>query len=298
MSDPVIIAGACGYGVWPSNSIEGARACVETPVAGLEIDVHLTVDGHVVAHHDYDLHPDQCRLEGQWLDARGPLLRDATLSDLRRYDLGRARPGSRRARQAHGEMDGVFMPTLPEILQVLAAAPGPKRDLFVEIKTDPAGYRQSADPVRLLDAVLSDLEAAGWMDAAKIIAFDWSVLRRLKTLAPSMPTAHLTVPEAMHGQIVRDAAGDFPWNDGCDPRHHGDSELRAIVAHGGEEWSPHVSDVTEARMAEARDLGLRVGVWGLGSAADIDRMAAWGADVLTVSGPVWTVGQGAATASA
>lgn len=297
MSDPLIIAGACGYGVWPSNSIEGARECLAAPVDGLEIDVHLTADGHVVAHHDYRIHADQSRLDGQWLSAPGPLLRDADLETLKRFDLGRARPGSRRARQAHGEMDGVHMPTLPDILAAMAAVPGPRRQIFVEIKTDPAGYRQSADPVRLLDLVLADLDAASWLGDAKIIAFDWSVLRRLKTLMPKMATAHLTVPEAMQDQIVRDAAGDSPWNDGCDPRHHGGSELRAIVAHGGEEWSPHVSDVTEARMAEAKDLGLRVGVWGLGPAADIDRMAAWGADALTVSGPVWTVGQGAPTAT-
>ncbi len=294
MTDPVIIAGACGYGVWPSNSIEGVRGCLTTPVDGIEIDVHLTADGHVVAHHDYRLHADQARLDGGWLSEAGPLLRDTDLASLKRFDLGRARPGSRRAAHAHSEMDGVFMPTLPEILDLMAGAPGPRRQLFVEIKTDPADYRQSADPVRLLDQVLADLEAADWLEATKIIAFDWSVLRRLRSLAPDVATAHLTVPEAMHGQIVRDPAGDSPWTDGCDPRHHGGSELRAIVAHGGEEWSPHVSDVTEARMAEARALGLRVGVWGLGTESDMDRMATWGADALTVSGPVWSVDLGAA----
>jgi len=291
MSEPVIIAGACGYGVWPSNSIEGVRGCLDLPVEGIEIDVHLTADGHVVAHHDYRLHADQSRLDGAWLSDPGPLLRDADLASLKRFDLGRARPGSRRAAHAHGGMDGIFMPTLPEILDLMKAASGPRRQLFVEIKTDPAAYRESADPVRLLDQVLADLAAADWPSTTKIIAFDWSVLRRLSGLAPDIATAHLTVPEAMHGQIVRDAAGDSPWADGFDPRHYGDSDLRAIAAHGGEEWSPHVSDVTEARMTEAKDLGLRVGVWGLASAADIDRMAAWGADALTVSGPVWSVGQ-------
>jgi len=293
MTDPEIIAGATGYGVWPSNSIEGVRGCLDAPVNGIEIDVHLTADGHVVAHHDYRLHADQSRIDGTWLSEPGPLLRDVDLASLKRFDVGRARPGSRRAAHAHGEMDGVFIPTLPEILAHMAAA-GTRRRLFVEIKTDPGRYLQSADPVRLLDQVLADLADADWLSATKIIAFDWSVLRRLATLAPGVATAHLTVPEAMHGQIVRDETGDSPWNDGFDPRRHGGSELRAIVAHGGEEWSPHVSDVTEARMEEARALGLRVGVWGLGSAADMDRMAAWGADTLTVSGPVWSVGQGAA----
>ena len=59
-----------------------------------------------------------------------------------------------------------------------------------EIKTDPGGYRESADPKALLDAVLRDLTAADWADDAKIIAFDWSVLRDLKAKAPAMATAH------------------------------------------------------------------------------------------------------------
>jgi len=41
---PQIIAGACGYGVWPANSIEGACGCVAAPVDGIEIDVHLTAE--------------------------------------------------------------------------------------------------------------------------------------------------------------------------------------------------------------------------------------------------------------
>ena len=144
---PQIIAGACGYGVWPSNSLEGARACLAAPVDGIEIDVHLTADGHVVAHHDYRIAADASRLDGAFLDAPGPLLRDTTLAGLRAYDLGRFRPGSGAARRHPGVdgMDGVVMPTLPELLAALAAAPGPRRWIFVEIKTDPADYRQ---PIR------------------------------------------------------------------------------------------------------------------------------------------------------
>lgn len=290
MPTPQVIAGACGYGVWPSNSMEGARACLAAPVDGIEIDVHLTADGHVVAHHDYRIAADASRLDGAFLDAPGPLLRDSTLADLQAYDLGRFRPGSNAARRHPGVagMDGVVMPALPQLLAALAEAPGPRRWLFVEIKTDPADYRQSADPLRLTDAVLRDLDAAGWTDRAKVIAFDWSVLRDLKARRPEIATAHLTVPTALHDRIQRLPNGDSPWTDGCDPRHFGGSELRAIQAHGGREWSPHVSDVTPERVAEAKALGLAIGVWGVASAAEIAAMTALGVDALTVSGPAWS----------
>ncbi len=289
MTATQIIAGACGYGAWPANSREGARACNAAPVDGIEIDVHLTADGHVVAHHDYRIAPDSSRLDGQWLDAPGPLLRDCQLETLRAYDLGRDRTGSATdfRHPLRQGMDGVTMPTLPELLAVMAERVGPRRKLFVEIKTDPADYRDSADPVALLDAILRDLEAGGWLDDSKIIAFDWSVLRDLKAKAPRMPCAHLTVPDSMKPKIGRLANGDSPWNDGFDPRHYAGSELRAIVAHGGQEWSPHISDVTLDRVVEARDLGLSVGVWGVATAADIDAMMAFDIAALTVSGPAW-----------
>ena len=286
---PQIIAGACGYGVWPANSIEGARGCNSAPIDGIEIDVHLTADGHVVAHHDYRIAADGSRLNGAWLDAPGPRLRDSNLEALRAYDLGRDRPGSPEALRHPDRpgLDGVVMPTLSELLVVLAQAPGPRRKLFVEIKTDPPDYAESADPVALLDAVLRDLTAAGWMGDSKIIAFDWSVLRDLKTRQPAMPTAHLTVPAAMHARIRRLANGDSPWADGCDPRHFDGSEMRAIVAHGGQEWSPHISDVTAERVSEAHGLGLAVGVWGVATAEQIAAMTALGVEALTVSGPAW-----------
>ena len=92
----------------------------------------------------------------------------------------------------------------------------------------------------------------------------------------------------MHDRIARLLNGDSSWVDGCDPRHFGGSELRAIEAHGGREWSPQISDVTPERMAEAKALGLAVGVWGVATAAEIAAMTALGVDALTVSGPDWS----------
>lgn len=287
---PQIIAGACGYGAWPENSLEGARACLAAPVDGIEIDVHLTSDGHVVAYHDYRVAADGARLDGAFLDAPGPRLRDTPLAELRRYDVGRRRPGSPSA-QSHPrvqEMDGVVMPTLPELLAALAQATGPRRWLFVEIKTEPYANRASADPVALTRAVLRDIDQAGWADRTKIIAFDWSVLRQVREGRPNLLTAHLTIPTSLQPRIRRLPDGASPWADGCDPARFDGSELRAIQAHGGREWSPHISEVTPERVAEARDLGLAVGVWGVATPSQIARMTALGADALTVSGPDWS----------
>ncbi len=284
---PLLIAGATGYGAWPANTLEGALQCLEAPVDGIEIDVQITADGHVVAHHDYRLAPDQTRLDGAWLDAPSAPIKAMTLQDLRRYDVGRARPGSEAAARypAKTEIDGVPVPTLPQLLEALNAAPGPRRMIYVEIKTDPRDGRDDAPaPDLVVDGVLRDLAAADYLEPAKIIAFDWQVLRLTRERAPTLRTAHLTITTPATRDRDRPPS---PWNDGCDPRDHGGSDLAAIKAHGGVEWSPYYTDVTPERMAEARALGLLVGPWGLSGGDDIRRMAQLGVYSSTVSGADW-----------
>jgi glycerophosphoryl diester phosphodiesterase len=286
---PLLIAGATGYGAWPANSLEGARACLAAPVDGIEIDVQLTADGHVVAHHDYRLSPHAVRLDGAWLAAPSPPLKAMTLEDLRRHDIGRLHPDSDEARR-HPQLtglDGVRIPTLGELLELLKAADGPRRLIYVEIKTDPQDPSHAPDPQALTDAVLDELEAQDYLAHAKIIAFDWSVLRLARARHPNLATAHLTIPAALKGQVRLDSGGRSPWTDGCDPLDHGGSDLAAIKAHGGMEWSPYFTEVTAETLAEASALGLRVGPWGLSKGADIRRMRDLGVFSSTVSGPDW-----------
>jgi glycerophosphoryl diester phosphodiesterase len=290
-SAPLVIAGATGYGAWPANSLEGALQCLAAPVDGIEIDVQMTLDGHVVAHHDYRLRPDQTRLEGQWIEAPSAPLKQLKLDSLRRYDVGRSRPGSAAAGRNPGreEMDGVRVPTLREIIDALKDATGPERWIYIEIKTDPQDPDIAPDPENIVGSVLSVLDATDYIAHAKIIAFDWKVLRVSRERAPKLATAHLTIPEALKSGVRLDAVGRSPWLDGFDAMDHGGSELWAIKAHGGEEWSPHFTEVTAERMTEAGDLGLRVGPWGLFKSRDIARMAELGVYSSTVSGPDWGV---------
>lgn len=283
---PLLIAGATGYGAWPANSLEGALECLRAPVDGIEIDVQITADGHVVAHHDYRLSPDATRLDGSWIETAGPPIKAMTLDELRRYDVGRTRPGSEAAARypMKTELDDVRVPTLPELLEALNAE-GPRRMIYVEIKTEPREGRDDAPaPELIVEAVLRDLAAADYLEPAKIIAFDWQVLRLVRDREPTLRTAHLTLTTPPTRDPTRPPS---PWNDGCDPRQYGGSDLAAIKAHGGMEWSPYYTDVTPERMAEARELGLLVGPWGLSAGDDIRRMAELGVYSSTVSGADW-----------
>jgi len=285
----LLIAGATGYGAWPANSLEGCLECLKAPVDGIEIDVQLTADGQVVAHHDYRLTRSQTRLDGAWIAERSAPLKTLTLDELRRYDVGRSRPGSGEATRHpdRQDRDGVRIPTLPALLAALRAAPGPRRLIYVEIKTDPQDPQAAPAPAAITEAVFRDLEAADYIDHAKIIAFDWQVLRLSAARSPGVKTAHLTIPASLSGSVKLGQDGRSPWTDGFDAMDHGGSELAAIKAHGGMEWSPYYTDVTTESMAEARALGLKVGPWGLSRGDDIRRMAALGVYSSTVSGPDW-----------
>lgn len=293
LAPSLIIAGATGYGVWPTNSLEGTLNCLAQPIDGIEIDVQMTADGHVVAHHDYHLSRHATRLDGDWLTARGPLLKSLTLAELQGYDVGTPRPGSDYASRYpyRAPADDVRVPTLPTLLNSLRAATGPRRWLYIEIKTDPQDPEISPGAEAITEASIAAVEVAGWETRTKIIAFDWKVPRLSRQRNPAIATAHLTIPAALAGSVKPLAGGDSPWADGADPRHHGGSDLAAIRVHGGMEWSPHFTEVTPERIAEAKDLGLRVGPWGLSAAEDIDRMLDLGVFSVTVSGPAWGRGR-------
>jgi glycerophosphoryl diester phosphodiesterase len=280
----LIVAGATGYGAWPSNTLGGLRRCLEAPVDGVEIDVQITADGHVVAHHDYRLSRRQTRLDGAWLTGAGPVIKHTALADLQRYDIGRTRP-DRADDPDHPHLehwDNEPIPTLDALFEALKAATGPRRLFYIEIKTDPTDPELAPPPGPFTDAVIDAIEAHDYVDHAKIIAFDWQVLRQTAARNPGIATAHLTIPRRLTG------AGQPPiWFDGFDPTDHGDSDLAAIKAHGGMEWSPYYTDVTPERVEEAQALGLKVGPWGLNHAPDIARMQALGAWSATVAGPAW-----------
>ena len=136
--------------------------------------------------------------------------------------------------------------------------------------------------------VLAAIKAADYVAHAKIIAFDWNVLRLARRRIPTLATAHLTIPAVLATRVKLSEDGLSPWNDGFDPVRLNGSAFAAIAAHGGSEWSPNFSEVTPERVADADGYGLRVGPWGLSTAGDLARMRELGVASSTVSGSDWT----------
>lgn len=113
MKTPVAIVAHRGAS-WeaPENTVESARLGWTEGADAVEIDIHLTRDGEVVAIHD----PTLLRTTGK--DAR---VDELTLAEIRRLDAGVWKGAAWR---------GARVPTLAE---VLATVPAGKR-LFIELK--------------------------------------------------------------------------------------------------------------------------------------------------------------------
>ena len=108
-------------GLAPENTLAGFARALEIGVTTLETDLAVTKDGVIVLSHDPVLNPDIVRgPDGQWLAAPGPAINSLTLAELKRYDVGRIKPGTKYAQQFAGQtpVDGQRIPTLAELFDL------------------------------------------------------------------------------------------------------------------------------------------------------------------------------------
>lgn len=105
---PLVIAHRGASGDAYENSAAAFRRAVEVRADGVELDVHATVDGHLLVHHDFDVNG---------LGTIGKL----PAASLAKHRLPNGEP----------------IPTLAEALTILAGL-----DVWIEVKTLPAIWDQ------------------------------------------------------------------------------------------------------------------------------------------------------------
>jgi glycerophosphoryl diester phosphodiesterase len=122
-----VIAHQGGAAQWPGNSMRAFEAIAQRAIAGVELDIHVSRDGHLVVLHDAMM---------QLTDGRKPV------SDLTADEISAS------------HADGVGR-TLREVLEVLHRT-APAFDIQIDIKTD-VYARPYPDVVRKLAALIQDL---------------------------------------------------------------------------------------------------------------------------------------------
>jgi glycerophosphoryl diester phosphodiesterase len=260
-------------GLYPENTIDGFMAAQALALDGVELDIGMTADGVPVVCHDPALNPELTRLDGVWLSTPGPLLRNLAITELARYDVGRARSGGLVAIANPDQLpcDGARIPRLAE---VLAAVDG---RFLIELKTFPDHPDWTYAPHEIAEAVVEAADRLGATARITIESFDWRGPRHVRRVRPEIELAWLT-------RAATVAAAKLWWN-GPSPADFGGSVPRAVAAEGGRIWAPEHRDLTAELLAEAHSLGLRVFAWTVNRPSDMQRLIGWGIDGLITDRP-------------
>jgi glycerophosphoryl diester phosphodiesterase len=274
-------------GLAPENTLAAFATALKIGVTTLETDLAVTRDGAVVLSHDRSLNPDIVRgPDGAWLAAPGPAIHSFTLAELRRFDVGRLRPGTKYAQQFEGQTpaDGARIPTLAELFELVRAA-GKSTRFNIETKLSPERPGETPDPETFARLVIEAVRAAKAASRTTIQSFDWRTLRIAQRLAPEVETVCLTSAAMLRDKVDAEGRRPSPWLAGLDLLDYAGSIPRLAAAAGCRTWSPRFTEVSSTAVAEAHALGLKVVVWTVNAEADMARAIDMGVDGLITDYP-------------
>jgi glycerophosphoryl diester phosphodiesterase len=234
---PAIAAHRGGARLWPENSLAAFRGALALGVDLVELDVHQTRDGEVVVVHDPTLE--------RTTTGRGAI-RDFTSAELTTVTIR----GSTDERP-------------PRVAEVLALLRPTSVGLLLEIKTGPGGDRYPG----IEERVLALVRAAGLADRTTVMAFDWTILERLRALSPSV---------RLTGLLSRQGAERVGGVGAAAPR------LRAL---GVNDLGIEHTLLTPEAVRAAHDAGLSIGVWTVNEPEELLRALGAGVDYVTTDQP-------------
>ena len=275
-------------GLRPENTLAGFAHALTIGVTTLELDCGVTKDGIVVVSHDRVLNPDHTRdATGAFLEKAGPVVREITYAELRHYDVGRIRPGSKYATQFPEQqpVDGERIPRLADVFELVRKGGNRNVRFNIETKIDPTQPGQTAAPEEFAAALIKVIREAGMESRTTIQSFDWRTLVLARKLAPEIAIVALTDQQPDEDTMEVGKPGASVWLGGFDVDDHAGSVPQTVKALGARVWSPHALDLTPALVAEAQKLGVKVVPWTVNEPKDMERAIALGIDGLITDYP-------------
>jgi glycerophosphoryl diester phosphodiesterase len=276
-------------GLAPENTLAAfARAC-SIGVDAVELDVLLTADRKAVVYHDFSLTPELTRTpDGKWLEsASPPAIKDLRLVDLKTYDVGRLKPGTRYSRRYPEQtpVDGERIPTLREVIRLHKKQCDTATQLWIEIKTTPEKPDLTPAPQAVSEMLVKILREEKISDRSRILSFDWRNLVHVQKIAPDISTVYLSLEGVRLNNIKPGQPGASPWMAGLDIDDFSGSIPRAVQAAGGRCWAPYYKHVTISNLQTAHQLGIQVFVWTPDSQTVMKRLIELGVDGIITNRP-------------
>ena len=267
-------------GLAPENTLPAFAKALSLGVTTLETDIAISRDGVLLISHDPALNPDLSRgPDGQFLAARGPLIYRTDFDELRRYDVGRLKPGTRYAGQYPDQqpVDGARLPSLDELFALVKKSGNTEVRLSLETKLSPLAPDDTASPEPFARALIAAVRAAGLAQRTTVQSFDWRTLKVVQREAPEITTACLTAQQRWLDNVAAGSEAASPWTAGLKFGDHG-SVPRLVQAAGCRIWSAHFADLDAVSVKQAQALGLQVLAWTVNEPAQIDAVLDLGVD--------------------
>ena len=139
----------------PENTLASFQAALDIGVDAIELDVHLTRDGHLVVIHDQNL--------ARTTNGKG-LVHEHTLAELKTLDAGS---------WFNASFAGERIPTFEEVIALI----GRRVPLQVEIKGATEG---------VTEATIAMLKAHGLLDSVMMTSFQLNRLPLVRSLTPDV----------------------------------------------------------------------------------------------------------------
>ena len=248
MEHPIqLVAHRGGSRLAPQNTLAAFRNALTFPIDAIELDVHMSRDGHVIVFHDYTVE--------KLTNGAGNIL-DLDFDELRGLNAAAHYPG--------GWSEPQQIPTLSEVLNLAKG----RAQVYIEIKPSKRDGVFGRYP-RIVETVVEEIRAADMLDKVLIISFDWQALPHVKALEPSLKTGALVSTDV--------------W----DPRaKRALSVLTEQVAALGCEWINMDSQLFTIEMPEMfHQSGFKLGIWTVNTLRTMRRLANAGVDSLTSDRP-------------
>ena len=244
---PQWVAHRGGSYLAPQNTLAAFRNALTLPVDAIELDVHMSHDGHAIVFHDYTV--------DKLTNGHGNIL-DLDFAYLRSLNAAAHFPG--------GWPEPQLIPTLREVLDLARG----HIQVYIEIKPSKRDNTYGSYP-HIVETVIEEVRTAGMLGQVLIISFDWTVLPLVKSIEPTLPTGAL---------VSRDV-----WNP--DRTQALDILIDQVNALGCNSINMDCNLFTPLMPAVVHQHGFKLGVWTVNTEDKLRRLAATGVDSLTSDRP-------------
>ncbi len=274
----------------PENTLPGLACALAIGVDALEFDVTLAADGSLILAHDLVVDPVTILDTGPASpgDPQFPYVgkrwSDLTLAQIATLDAGDRRPASP-FEDTFEAVPGTGVPTLDQVCRLMRESGADRVTLSVELKTNPSW--SGADVRRLTEGALAVLAAHGLAGQARILGFDWRVLRAAQTADPDVPTVALVEPTTwVPGSAWLAGLDPAAYPVGMDVDGQGGAGFVAGARDSGAAWlSPWESMIGARTVAAAHETGLGVIAWTVNGLDRMTELMRIGVDAIVTDRP-------------